>query len=320
MPLFAVEAISQHEAHFNELARHLIKQVSEKGKADAVADFALPYVMGCLGIIYNRPQDVAEWISWGPDVWTAEVHLAGGTVTPETKRAQRERNFSIKTQRSAKTLDDYLTRVTAEAQNPGGPREPNDVWEFLVDVEPGGTKMNHDELLGTGSVLLAGGRDTVIKLISGFVWHLIKSPEDREFLRANPGARDAAITEMARYLSPLPKMERIEVGSYQRDGQELRVLLSFVSANFDDTQWKDPEKLDIHRDEKPNLAFGFGRHSCLGLQITRHESRAFLDAILSDWPSWTFDGEPELEWAQEHVGDKTVTILDHITAVPIITK
>ena len=34
----------------------------------------------------------------------------------------------------------------------------------------------------------------------------------------------------------------------------------------------------------PNVAFGFRRHSCLGLQITEHESFAFLDAILNPRP------------------------------------
>ena len=63
-----------------------------------------------------------------------------------------------------------------------------------------------------GSVLLAGGRGTVTKLISGFIWHFINSPEDREFLQENPYSYSAAIAEMTRYLSPLPKIERLDVG------------------------------------------------------------------------------------------------------------
>lgn len=320
MPVFAAEALAPHVPAFTDLARDLMAKVSSRGTAEVVADFVLPYVMGCLGIIYNRPQDVDEWVSWGPDVWTAEVHLAGDAITPETKRAERERNYTVKTQRSAKTLDDYLTRVIAEAQNPdASPREPRDLWEFLVDSEAGGEKLNHDELLGTGSVLLAGGRNTVIKLISGFIWHLVDNPEDREFMRANPDARSAAVAEMARYLSPLPKIERLEVAA-EPGGEDRLVLLSFVSGNFDDTEFEDPETLDIRREEKPNLAFGFSRHSCLGLQITRHETVAFLDAFLSDWPNWTFDGEPVIEWAKEQVGDQTVTIIDSFTAIPVVTR
>ncbi|MEX0914008.1 MAG: cytochrome P450 [Demequina sp.] len=318
MPLFAAEAIEVRMPEFSALAKRLAAKVTDAGSADLVADFALPYVMGCLGIIYNRPQDVEEWISWGPDVWLADAHMRGEEITEETKQAQRERDYSRKTQRSAAVLDGYLERVFAEAQNSTGePREPNNVWEFLVDARPGGEPMTQDEMLGTGNVLLAGGRDTVIKLISGFLWHLISHPEDREYLRDNPHHRPTAITEMARYLSPLPKLERKDIEASHEADAERRVLLSFVSGNFDDTQFPDPESLDFHREDKPTLAFGFGRHSCLGLQITFHEAMAFLDALLPHWPAWEFDGEPAVVWSDEGVGDRTVRIVDHIESLHV---
>jgi hypothetical protein len=35
------------------------------------------------------------------------------------------------------------------------------------------------------------------------------------------------------------------------------------------------------------------------MQITEHESLAFLDAILDSWPGWRLATEPEIEWATE---------------------
>lgn len=321
MPLFAAEAIEVRMPEFTTLARSLAARVSQAGTADLVADFALPYVMGCLGIIYNRPQDVQEWSNWGPNVWLADAFQRGEEITEETKRAQRQRDYTLDTQRSAAMLDDYLNRVLTEAKNLSGePRVPNDVWQFLVDLRPGDVPMTYEELLGTGSVLLAGGRDTVVKLISGFLWHLIRSPEDREYLRDNPDHRAAAITEMARFLSPIPMLERVDVEASQTMGQESRVLLSFVSGNFDDAQFPNPEKLDIYREETPTLAFGFGRHSCLGLQITMHEAMAFLEAMLTDWPDWELVGEPGVIWSEQSVGDRTVRIVGHIDCLRAVTS
>ncbi len=321
MPLFAAEAIEVRMPEFAALAQRLTSRISAAGHADLVTDFALPYVMGCLGIIYNRPQDVDEWISWGPDVWLAEAYQRGEKVSEETKRALRERDYTTKTQRSAAVLDGYLERVFSEAQNQTGhTREPHDVWQFLVDARPGGEPMTHSELLGTGSVLLAGGRDTVIKLISGFLWHFISNPQDREFLRDNAHHRPAAITEMARYLSPLPKLERLDVAATKQIGDQSRVLLSFISGNFDDSQFPNPETLDIHREEKPTLAFGFGRHACLGQHITFYEAMAFLDAILTDWPAWECDGEPGIVWSEETLSGRHVRVLDHIERLPVKTR
>jgi cytochrome P450 len=317
MPIFAADYIRPMMPKFRALAIDLFGQIRERGSGEIGRDVALPYAMGCLSIIFNRPQDAQQWIAWGPNVWLSEIYMAHVEITAETKRAQRERNYSVKTQRSAATLDEYLTRVLDYAEaHPRRFEDGGDVWDFLTQVTPGGTKMTRDEMLGTGSVLLAGGRDTVIKLITGFVWHLMRNEEDRTFLREHPETRDAAIQELARSLSPLPKMERLVPGA-ESDDDENRVLLSFVSANHDASVFHEPEKVDIHREFRPSVAFGFGRHSCLGLYITQDETLAFLDAILTEWPGWQFDGEPLIEWIHEGDGDSSFTSLDEFVSIPI---
>lgn len=79
----------------------------------------------------------------------------------------------------------------------------------------------------------------------------------------------------------------------------------------------DAETLDIRREQKPNVAFGFGRHSCLGLKVTEHETTAFLDVLLEDWPGWTFIGEPELAWFSIGEGASAADVLDEFDAVRV---
>ena len=320
MPIFSSEHIKPKVPQFRELAEALFIRLADNDVVEVGRDIALPYAMGCLSIVFNRQQDVDEWISWGPNVWLAEVYQSNLEVTAETKRAQRERNYSVKTQRSAKTLDGYLARVLDEAQaNPRPYQETWDVWDFVSQIAPGGSRLELEDMMGIGSVLLAAGRDTVIKLITGFVWLLIRDPAARDLLRQNPDRRVAAINEMVRYLSPLPKMERLVPGATDNSDQN-RILLSFVSANYDRTVFADPETLRIDREPTPNVAFGFGRHSCLGRQITEHETLAFLDAILNRWPGWKFDGEPELEWFDEGKDDSAFRFLDQFVSVRIATR
>jgi cytochrome P450 len=122
---------------------------------------------------------------------------------------------------------------------------------------------------------------------------------------------------MVRYLTPLPKMERVLSGAGGAD-QNRYVLLSFVSANFDRSVWPDPDRVDIHRERKPNLAFGFGRHSCMGMNITEHETGAFLRAILQNWPGWQLDGEPEIEWATEGEGADAIRVIDKFNQLRVV--
>lgn len=302
-PLFMGDAIAVHRPAFAEHARKLIAEIRGKGEADIASEFALPYVIGCLSIIYNRPQDYAEWLSWGPDVWTAESHQKGQT-TKAGEEVLRDRNFDLPSERDGGILQAYLDRVFDHAeQNPVTNPADQDVWDFVSQIEIDGTRINRQEMQGIANVLLAGGRDTVIKLVTGLVWHLIGKPSDREFLAQNQDWFNRTIAEMVRYLSPLPKMERAtgnQIGLPDDDRDPSKyVLLNFVSANHDREIWPDSDVIDIQRERKPHLAFGFGRHSCMGMNITEHEVGSLLEVLVNEWPNWSFAAEPDISWATD---------------------
>ena len=302
-PLFMSDAIAVHRPAFAEHARKLIAQIRAKGEADIASEFALPYVIGCLSIIYNRPQDYEEWLSWGPDVWTAESHQRG-EVTKAGEEVLRDRNFDLPSERDGAILQAYLDRVFDQAEShPVTDSAKQDVWDFVSQIEIDGVRINRQEMQGIANVLLAGGRDTVIKLVTGLVWHLIGKPSDREFLAANQDWFNRTIAEMVRFLTPLPKMERAtgdQLGKpdSERDPSKY-VLLNFVSANHDREIWPDADVVDIHRERKPHLAFGFGRPSCMGMNITEHEVGALLGVLVNEWPEWQFAAEPEISWATD---------------------
>jgi cytochrome P450 len=299
-PYFMASRLEQFRPRFEELARTLIHQTQP---FEVTKDLALPYVMGCLGIIFNRPQDVEEWLSWGPDVWTAESYMNGHHDESAT-RAHQDRDFSVESSRSGKVLHNYLDRVFNVAVERARQELPEqDLWDFVARVEIDGVRVSRDEMFGIAGVLLAGGRDTVVKLISGLVWHLVQSENDRTFLAQNPSWYSRTIAEFVRFLSPLPKMERAPreqavLPDSDRDVNQY-VLLNFVSANHDREIWPDADQLDIHRDRKPHLAFGFGRHSCLGMNVTEVEVSSFLTVLTNEWPSWKFEETPQIVWVEE---------------------
>ncbi|MCM3658369.1 cytochrome P450 [Agromyces mediolanus] len=316
-PWFLGTAVAVHDEAFAAIAQRLIDRVTAVGQGEVASEVALPYVMGCLAELYGRPQDLDEWISWGPDVWTAEAY-ARGEVTAESRAAQRERNFDSPTQRSGATLHAYLDRVlTAAMARAHDGVEPVDVWDELVRLDLGGRAPTIEEANGIANILLAGGRDTVIKLITGIVWHLIRTPADREFLAATPTAHSRAVSEFVRYLSPLHKIERLETtpsdGCPVGGDHDAHVLLNFASANHDPTAWEHPGVIDIHRPRQPHLGFGFGRHSCLGMNVAEREAKAFLRVLLANWPSWELASEPEIEWVEE--GE--MTFLASFESVPV---
>ena len=66
-------------------------------------------------------------------------------------------------------------------------------------------------MLGFGSLVLAGGRDTVITAIAGGLEHLAVHPDDRERLEADATMIPTAVEEFLRFLSPLAMIGRTAV-------------------------------------------------------------------------------------------------------------
>jgi cytochrome P450 len=299
-PMFMDASLEPHRLAFEEIARSLIGGITTRGHGEVVSDVALRYVVGCLSLILNRPQDVDEWLSWGADV----------SATFENSWEER-----AVVARSGDPLDSYLSRVLNEARAKAGDELASmDIWDKLVRLEVAGEPLSADEQIGIGNLLLAGGRDTTVKVLCGFVWHLISNPADRTYLTENPDAMNDAIAEMVRYLSPLRRVERVlpeDKTPKDRDRDpDKYVLVSFVSANFDSSFWGNPEDLDIRRPRRAHVGFGFGRHACLGMKVAQHEIRAFLRVLLAEWPNWEFDRPPNIIWGTERDGDGEVTVLD----------
>ena len=255
-PHFVKPTIEAHASEFADNSHRLLVHYFEHEGLDVISDLALPLVMENLGVIYRRPQDVDEWVSWGSDVWTAESEVRDGAV-----------------------LHRYLDRIYQEALQGNS----KDVWQEIAALEIEGKKLSEDEFRGIAGVLLAGGRDTVIKLLTGALWHLAKHPEDADRLRESPDLIPRAVQEFLRFLSPLPAMNRTTVPESSTDNlpSERYVSMSFISGNFDETVFANPYEIDINRERNPHLSFGFGPHTCIGNHVTEIEARIFLETFLA---------------------------------------
>lgn len=265
-PLFLRPKLESHREAFEALAAEALRNIKHKQEPiDVYNEIALPYVIGCLTVIYNRPQDYQEWASWGHDVWTA--------ASPE---------------RSGEVLHRYLAKVWQEQS------AQDDVWSFLKSIRPGESDLTELEFKGFASVLLAGGRDTVIKLISGLIWHLLHNPADLRKLKADPALDKPLINEMLRFLSPLPAIERVKPTEFTQANPHY-YRLHFASANHDAKTWDRPEIVDMERGKQPHMAFGYGPHTCIGMNLAEYEARAFLKVFVD--LATTFElTNFELEW------------------------
>ena len=286
-PYFVKPSIELLIPEFRKHTEALVADFFADSSLEVGRDLALPLVMNNLGVIYSRPQDVAEWISWGPDVWTAESE-----------------------KRDGKVLHRYLDAIYEEALQ----QSSDDIWSKIAHLEINGVQVSADEFRGIAGVMLAGGRDTVVKLFTGIMWHFGNHPEDLNLLRAKPELISSAIQEFLRFLTPLPVMNRTLVP--ESSGLDLPdnryVGISFISGNFDETVFDNPYEIDFNRGRNPHLSFGFGPHTCLGNHIAEIEARVFLDALLNSGKNWKLSSE-EVRYHQAPYAK----VPDHLGSVKI---
>jgi cytochrome P450 len=103
----------------------------------------------------------------------------------------------------------------------------------------------------------------------------------------------AATEEFLRYFSPVHAFSRTVARDTELDGQKLhpgeRVLLCFGSANRDDAQFPEPDTFVPDRFPNRHVAFGLGKHRCIGSTLARHEFAVMLEEVLRRVPDYKLD-------------------------------
>ncbi len=102
---------------------------------------------------------------------------------------------------------------------------------------------------------------------------LLTHPESAEMLRAEPALMPDAMEELLRHSGPARAQFRQAVDHVSLAEVEIakgdRVVLMLAAANRDPEQFPDPDRLDFRRRSARHLAFGEGRHVCIGAQLVR---------------------------------------------------
>jgi cytochrome P450 len=125
--------------------------------------------------------------------------------------------------------------------------------------------------------------DTTINATSSALWLFAQHPDQWEAIRKDPSLIPNALQEVLRVESPVQFFTRYVTADVPIDDVIVaagsRVLVMFASANRDERHWTEPERFDIQRDAKEQLAFGHGAHVCLGMPLARLEIESLLVAL-----------------------------------------
>jgi cytochrome P450 len=169
------------------------------------------------------------------------------------------------------------------------------------------------DTLGHYVIIATAGHDTTSNAIGGALLALIEHPDQLALLQAEPELAARAADEFIRYVSPVKHFMRTCQEPFTlrdvtfRPGE--RLYLSYASANRDEEVFSDPFRLDVRRENaSSHLAFGFGRHFCLGAHLARMEIAAIFKELLARLEYVELAGEPTWIHAYFVQGPKSIPI------------
>ncbi|MFI1590644.1 MULTISPECIES: cytochrome P450 [Streptomyces] len=149
--------------------------------------------------------------------------------------------------------------------------------------------IDREELVSTAILLLVAGHETTASMTSLSVITLLEHPDQWDALRADRSLVPGAVEELLRYLAIADIAGgRIAKADIEIDGQHIRagegVIVTNSIANRDSSVFTDPDTLDVRREARHHLAFGYGVHQCLGQNLARLELEVILTALLDRLP------------------------------------
>jgi cytochrome P450 len=120
---------------------------------------------------------------------------------------------------------------------------------------------------------------------------LLQHPDQLAILRAadDPAVAADMVEELMRYLSIVHSLvERRALEDFTLCGQLIRrgevVLMNLPAGNWDGAFTEEPEVLDIGRQPRGHLGFGFGVHQCIGQNLARAELQIALSTLVRRLP------------------------------------
>ncbi|MDT5318217.1 MAG: hypothetical protein QOD88_739 [Mycobacterium sp.] len=187
----------------------------------------------------------------------------------------------------AGTLARYIKKLThIKMDDPG----ENLVSDLAERVKAGEITDREAAQLATG--VLIAGHETTAGQISVSVAALLENPDQLALLRdaEDPKVIATAVEELMRYCSIIQTgQRRIAVEDIEVDGEVIRagegIILDVAPANWDARQFPEPDRLDLQRQDGPQVGFGYGRHQCVGQQLARMELQIVLPSLLRRIPT-----------------------------------
>lgn len=170
-------------------------------------------------------------------------------------------------------------------------------WAHALFDAMNAGRLSEAEAKGALSAYVIPSLDTTILSKGHLLYNLATNPDQWRKLRGDPSLIPGAVVEGVRHSSVVRWFSRLAVRDYPVADAHIpegaRVMLVYGSANRDERRFPDPDRFEVTRDARAQLAWGTGTHMCGGLHLARLEMEVMLEALVERCEVLEA-GEPEM--------------------------
>jgi cytochrome P450 len=278
--LFAKPRIEALRPELEALATRLLEPIAARGGGDVMAEFAHPMSLGSLARFMNLPEeDEDRWFDW-------VERMFSNALLDKEDQAEAVRDAEA-------YIDALIEERKAE------PRD--DFMGMLLTAEVDGHGLSDREVRQFGILMLLAGYETTSGAMGMSLLHLAEHPDQRAQLFGDTaGLTHTAVNELLRFVSPVQVFCRNAAHDVEVQGETIPsgdvVLLAYGAANHDPRAFDHPERCILDRRPNRHVAFGHGRHLCLGANLARLELAIMIERFAELFPDFRVDAERPPRW------------------------
>jgi cytochrome P450 len=293
-PSFTPRAIKAYELALRELTAAVLDNALPLGEFDFIEEVAKQLPIRVLARLLGAPdEDTDRLIDWGDRmIGNTDPELAD--VLSDGPESDQYRMLPFRSPASLE-LFEYAHQIAAARRR--APEE--DLVSKLVQSEIEGERLTEQEIDAMFLLLVVAGNETTRQAIAHGMLALAEHREQWRRLADDPQlVWTAGADEILRWSSPVLHFRRTATRDVELGGQTIRagdkVVVWYVSANFDEEVFADALRFDVGRQPNPHITFGGGGpHFCLGAHLAKLEVQVMFDALLPRLADIELTGRPE---------------------------
>ncbi|WP_083746215.1 cytochrome P450 [Mycobacterium numidiamassiliense] len=262
-----------------EMVDGYLDEMIRKGPpTDLVTDYGLPVPSMVIALLLGVPP---------ADLGLFQHHTSVG-LDQKSSDEEKTRAFG--------SMYAYLEELVERKE-----REPgDDLISRLVTEYVATGQLNHATAAITSVIMMQAGHETTANMISLGTVALLQHPDVFERLghSDDPAVVANIIEELMRYLTiVVSQVDRIATEDLTIGGQLIRagefVMMNLLAGNWDADFVDNPETLDVERNTRGHLGFGYGVHQCIGANLARVEMQVAFSTLARRLPGLKLAVSPD---------------------------